>query len=423
MNLKLIYARLGVTFRHAILINSLVFFVTGLILSTGISFLTSPAQAFNFTTNAVRPADTLDYEALGYTYDTLPIQGTNPNLNVRKNAASLTSGEISKFINAVKVLKSTINLATDGTQISMYDQFIATHLGAFDVAGRLDPNGVAFVNPGHSGYAFLPWHRELLHQFEQMLQVVDPTVTIPYWDYTDPNATQNIIFKDNFMGPNGTTNFAVNSGFFSAASGWLQRKDLSGQTWAGKSTVTQPLTRRLRAWNNLPTATSVNSALAKTQYSDMASSLEQTLHNNIHVWVGGSVSNVSTSPNDPMFWLLHGNIDRLWAQWQVNGHWGSAWYPAKAKFYGHALNDLMWPWDGGRMKAAADLQALIPGSSSAQASKATEFKVASTPEELLLDKTNHLYNPFAYSQHNMDASQHHEDNTLPVPSSKEIGSA
>jgi hypothetical protein len=75
------------------------------------------------------------------------------------------------------------------------------------------------------------------------------------------------------------------------------------------------------------------------------------------------------------------------------------------------------------MKAAADLQALIPGSSSAQASKATEFKVASTPEELLLDKTNHLYNPFAYSQHNMDASQHHEDNTLPVPSSKEIGSA
>ncbi len=425
MNHNFIYARLGVPLRHSVLINSVVFFLTGLIISTGLSLWTLPAKAFNFTTEAVRPADTLDYEALGYTYDTLPIQGTNTNLNIRKNAASLTADEISRFINAVKVLKSTINPASDGTPISIYDQFVATHLGSFDVAGRLQPNGVAFANPGHMGTPFLPWHRELLHQFELMLQVVDPTVTIPYWDYTDRSATQNIIFKDNFMGPNGTgsVNFAVQSGFFSAANGWLQRQDLSGKTWVGRSTQTQPLKRKLAAWTDLPTTTQVNDALAKITYKDFVNSVERTVHNNLHGWVGGSLGNVGTSPNDPMFWLLHGNIDRLWAQWQANGHWGSAWYPAKTDSYGQALNDLMWPWDQGRMSAAADLQALIPGRPVPQASNSTEFKVASTPDELLLDKTNHLYNPFGDYQHDMNAPLHHEDKTVPAPTTEEIGSA
>lgn len=425
MNLKLIYAQLGISFQRRILINTFLFFLTGLILSTELSLWTMPVKAVNFTTNTVRPADTINYEALGYTYDLLPIQGTNTSLNIRKNAATLTQNEINRFTNAVKVLKSTINPASDGTPISIYDQFVATHLASFDVSGRIDPNGVAFANPGHMGDAFLPWHRELLHQFEQMLQVVDPTVTIPYWDYSDRTTTQNIIFKDNFMGPNGTSNFAVNSGFFSVVQGWSQRKDLSEKTWTGKSTENQPLTRRLRAWDLLPTATTVNAALTKTTYSEMCSNLERSLHNSLHIWVGGSLSNVGTSPNDPMFWLLHGNIDRLWAQWQVNGHWGDTWYSKTARAYGHKLNDLMWPWDGGRMSAAADLQALIPGAPPSQASNLTEFKVASTPEELLLDKTNHLYNPFGnYTDRDMNEHQHHEnDIDLPVASGEVMGSA
>ena len=427
MNLKLIYARLGISFQRRILVNTFLFFLTGLILSTELSLWTMPVKAFNFTTNAVRPADTINYEALGYTYDVLPIQGTNTNLNIRKNAATLTQDEINRFTNAVKVLKSTINLASDGTPISMYDQFVATHLGGFDVAGRPDPiKGGNFANPGHMGASFLPWHREFLHQFENMLQVVDPTVTIPYWDYTDRSATQNIIFKDNFMGPNGTISSVVNSGFFSAANGWLQRKDMSGQTWAGKLEGTQPLTRRLRAVDLLPTATTVNTALAKTTYKDMCSSLEGSLHSGLHLWIGGSIANVGASPNDPMFWLVHGNVDRLWAQWQINGHWGNTWYAnTPSRFYGQNLNDLMWPWDGGRMSAASDLQALIPGAPSVQASNSTEFKVASTQEELLLDKTSHLYNPFgSYTHHDTNEQPHHEgDIDLPVASNDVIGSA
>ncbi len=420
MNLKSIYARIGISARTRIVFISVLFFLTGLIIFTGLSIFTQPASAISFTTNSVRPADVLDYEALGYTYDTLSIQGSNRNLKVRKNAASLNSGEISRFVNAVLSLKRTMTSGSDGTRISIYDQFVATHLGTTDVAGRIGPDGRRFSSPAHGNAAFLPWHREFLYEFEHLLQVVDPSVTIPYWDFTDRN-TRNIIFQNNFIGPNGGASGvgggAVQSGFFSAANGWRQRRDLSSNTWAGRSTDTQPLTRYMRSPDRLPTTTQVNQILAQTSYDAFRGSLETTAHAGAHLWMGGSTANVSTSPNDPTFWLLHANVDRIWAEWQVDGHWGSDWYTRTGKPFGHNLNDMMWPWDQGRMSAAADLQALIPSLSSVEARtrrslRSVEFRVASSPEELMSDHNRHLYNPFdSQGEHEMHHHMLCEANT------------
>lgn len=38
------------------------------------------------------------------------------------------------------------------------------------------------------------------------------------------------------------------------------------------------------------------------------------MHNRVHVWVGGEMAPAS-SPNDPVFWLNHCNIDRIWEGW------------------------------------------------------------------------------------------------------------
>lgn len=419
MNLKFIYARRCISARTRTLFKSILCFFTGLVLFSQLALFSIPARAIEFSTNTVRPIDILNYEFLGYTYDTLESQDSNPSLQVRKNAVNLSSEEIGRFVNALTILKSTQTTARDGTSISIYDQFVATHLGTTDVAGRIAPDNRRFSNPAHGNAAFLPWHRYFLYEFEKLLQVVDPTVTIPYWDFTDRNATQNIIFKENFLGPNGGTGGigggVVQVGPFSVNNGWLQRKDLSGNTWTGRSTDTQPMTRYLRSLDRLPTTTQVNQALAQTTYDNFRSNLESTAHAGAHLWVGGSTGYVGTSPNDPIFWMLHTNIDRLWAQWQLNGHWGNSWYPASGKPLGHNLNDVMWPWDGGRMNAAADLQAFIPGLPSTQAQvrrslRSVEFKVASSPEELMSDRTGHLYNPFFDDGHqNMADQMLHED--------------
>jgi hypothetical protein len=46
------------------------------------------------------------------------------------------------------------------------------------------------------------------------------------------------------------------------------------------------------------------------------------LHNQVHVWVGGDAATMAmgASPNDPVFFLHHSNIDRIWAQWQDASH-------------------------------------------------------------------------------------------------------
>jgi tyrosinase len=47
--------------------------------------------------------------------------------------------------------------------------------------------------------------------------------------------------------------------------------------------------------------------------------LEQTPHNDVHGLVGGPsgfMGAFDTAPLDPVFWLHHANIDRLWESWR-----------------------------------------------------------------------------------------------------------
>jgi len=40
------------------------------------------------------------------------------------------------------------------------------------------------------------------------------------------------------------------------------------------------------------------------------------MHDQVHVWVGGTMGRIPTAPADPMFWMHHANIDRIWSLWQ-----------------------------------------------------------------------------------------------------------
>jgi tyrosinase len=38
----------------------------------------------------------------------------------------------------------------------------------------------------------------------------------------------------------------------------------------------------------------------------------------MHMYAGGNkMPNPAVSPQDPLFWLHHANIDRIWDQWQT----------------------------------------------------------------------------------------------------------
>jgi hypothetical protein len=221
-------------------------------------------------------------------------------------------------------------LAPGSTLVSRYDDFVWVHHQAM-MQGPNDPNG---PNLAHRGPAFLPWHRELLKLYEQELQNAagDPNLTLPYWDWTKDQSAADLgfPFTTDFLGGDGAgnPNDKVTTGDFSEARGWVLNCDEEGFFF---------LRRHFGGDGpGLPTSASVKSALSITTYdrspwnitSASANSFRNTLegwvgprgiHNAVHRWVDGSMQ-PGTSPNDPIFFFHHCNIDRLWAVWQQKNH-------------------------------------------------------------------------------------------------------
>ena len=322
-------------------------------------------------------------------------------LLVRKNIVDLTPTEKMAFVNAIKTLKTT---TLPGRQISIYDEFVVQHVAAMGLMSQ-DAKGPAAGHDGaHESSIILPWHREFIWRFETALRSVDPNVTLPYWDWTNPQALA-AIFADDFAGGNGEgveisipdagnfTGGPVVSGAFTAANGWTLLPELH-ITPDGK-----PMGEVLLRFMQLPPTNSyplseadIDPILAANDYDTFRQAIEGFIklnpsdeatpgvfmHNYFHSFVGGAsfdpsvgrpeplgtMASLASSIYDPVFWLIHANVDRLWAEWQQNGHAGSKYYPAQGGHYGENLGDRMWPWDGGEStpgnQGTGDQLSLLP---------------------------------------------------------------
>jgi len=239
---------------------------------------------------------------------------------------SLSPSQRAAFLKAILALKSS----------GLYDHFVEVHHVVFDLP---DP-GVAHMVP-----AFGPWHRLLLSEFEKALRNIDPTVALPYWDWTitqskfdawlaaHPNTRLNLadaddIFADNFMGGDGQPVP------FKDWKAWLPLDGASRGGYYDTKVLTRtimPPAPALKPATNLPNQTDVRTTLAQKDY-DVApwnmgvtsfrnflegwQGTKSRMHNGVHVWIGGHMS-TGISPNDPLFFLHHGMVDNLWDLWQT----------------------------------------------------------------------------------------------------------
>jgi tyrosinase len=87
-------------------------------------------------------------------------------------------------------------------------------------------------------------------------------------------------------------------------------------------------------------------------YADFRA-MEDNPHGTAHISFSGSISSIATAAKDPLFFLLHANVDRLWAKWQwANDRFSTADRRAfstdgdAVPRVGHRLGDTMWPWNG-----------------------------------------------------------------------------
>src|SRR5919198_3539715 len=190
---------------------------------------------------------------------------------IRKNQAQLTAAEWTALIDAIDALHGTAAAAP------AYRDFVAVHVRAMN---PLDPVGMSWgvhtMGRMMIGRNFLAWHRRFLLRLEERLQQVDPSVSIPYWD-------------------------------------WMQNRALPGPL--GKPALLRSWSVR-RQWDPswLPTHADLQAATAPSGFTAFQTRLE-VVHGYVHNAVGGTMAGPS-SPADPVFFLHHANIDRLWARWQ-----------------------------------------------------------------------------------------------------------
>jgi tyrosinase len=242
-------------------------------------------------------------------------------------------------------------------QVSTYDLFTAWHHLAM---GRFTPPTQGDRNAAHSGPAFLPWHRLMMILLELNLQRVtgDDSLGLPYWDWAadgdlDPAAQpQAALWQPDALGGTGSP---VADGPFTPDK---YRVRIESASSVELRATDRGLRRDLGGDSNaptLPTSDDVKATLDSDPYDDppwnrrpggLRNRLEGWrpfgMHNKVHVWVGGDMGPAS-SPNDPVFYLNHCNVDRIWEGW-MSRH-GRSYEPpqsASPDLAGHRMNDPLY---------------------------------------------------------------------------------
>jgi tyrosinase len=250
---------------------------------------------------------------------TTTVLGKKPvTIRVRKNAQTLSPAERDRFVAAF----GTLNGGGAGRFTDFRDMHV---LPASDEA--------------HGDMGFLPWHRAYLLDLERELQAIDASVALPYWrfDQAAPN-----VFTREFMGVSnsaGTVEFAAGHPFNTwRTDGALgisrSPRFATGSAPGGLLSEIQTL--------------ALGGAAPNAAYGGFAI-MEGDPHGLAHTRFSGFLRAIGTAARDPLFFMLHANVDRLWAKWQWVHKRAS---PAEARAFapssrvGHRIPDTMWPWNG-----------------------------------------------------------------------------
>ena len=147
---------------------------------------------------------------------------------------------------------------------------------------------------------FLPWHRLMLMQFEGVVREVlhDEDFTLPYWNPITGNP-DDLIVPAAFRQPgsplyNGTRWFWVNGG---------ERIDNLYRDWISLDALNEKFY--------------IDSPQGSLGFNPR---LDQNPHFFTHFALGGDMAEFSTVGGDPLFYLHHANIDRLWESWNRLGN-------------------------------------------------------------------------------------------------------
>lgn len=197
---------------------------------------------------------------------------------VRPNIASLTSEQLASLRKGVEVMKA--RSVSDPTSWA----FQANIHGTFDA-----PPDPLWNQCQHGTIHFLTWHRGYVYYFERILRKAanDESLDLPYWDWTTaPSLPEAFRMPADASNPLYDATRAINDG---------------------------------SSLNPLIVVNDKATALALipfyNPFPSFSRRFEASPHGAVHIAINGNMSLFETAGQDPIFWLHHCNIDRVWDEW------------------------------------------------------------------------------------------------------------
>lgn len=222
--------------------------------------------------------------------------------------APLTLGGCESLLKQIRnrpVRRSLRTLPANDPIIETYRAAVAA-MKALPAADRRSWNAQAqihFDHCPHGNWFFLPWHRAYLLYFEQICRELtgESSFALPYWNWTCQRQIPSPFLGD-----------ASNPLFSSGRSG------VPPAALADSIVGPAVMDAILDEPNfNLFASDPANALRPPVGYG----TLEGTPHNSVHGFVGGVMGGFQ-SPRDPIFWMHHNMIERVW--WDWNGVRGNA---------------------------------------------------------------------------------------------------
>lgn len=225
--------------------------------------------------------------------------------SIRKNYLEMSPSEKTDYKAALQLLWSS-----GSTAIGKHMYFANAHSAHFS-------DNIHSFTPTLKGVNFTSFHRFFLLHWELSLKSTNPSyayLCLPYWDWrTYPDKSLAALT------PQNAPDFILFS--------LLPKSDF----------VSWGLTRNNNFNGNdasLPNTAGVNTTMGYSSFfidnntSCFTRSVESN-HNGPHVYVGGDM-NSGTSPKDPVFYIHHAMIDKLWNDWEEQNTGIQSSFPAGA---------------------------------------------------------------------------------------------
>jgi len=254
-------------------------------------------------------------------------------IHVRKDISTFTESEYNSLKRGIRVMEERSKVNPEDPTGWLYQANI--HGCPYDTGvcqGEHDSGPIASCQ--HGSFFFLPWHRAYLYYFERILREAsgDENLALPYWNYEkkDQRTIPEPYRSPDVMCESWQENEKCNPLYANNSHRNLFYNRLDNPQELPNDVVsTEPAFSYTNFASPQGSADSFGGQELPepTHYGSPHGQLEQKPHDKVHNAIGSNVDSAANTcdgtwmadadcaARDPIFWIHHANIDRLWENW------------------------------------------------------------------------------------------------------------